>query len=77
MMCDIINRTLRNKFRKETNIKFYNMINHRAAPVLLHVSETCTIAKKLKNRKNTILGNEITQRQRCITRSFKKGITNI
>lgn len=47
IMCGIINRTLKNKVRTETKMKFYKVV---AAPVLLYGSETWTTTAKDESR---------------------------
>jgi hypothetical protein len=46
-ICGVIARTLKNKTRKETNLKFYKIM---AVPVLLYGSETWTLRKRDWNR---------------------------
>jgi hypothetical protein len=46
-ICGVIARTLKNKTRKETNLKFYKIM---PLPVLLYGSETWTLRKREWNR---------------------------
>lgn len=47
MMCGTIHRTLKNKTRKDTRIKFYKTM---ATPLLLYGSETWVNTKRIQNK---------------------------